>query len=71
MMPVTLPLIVDAAFLAQVEQAMEAAWYALELADRRKLPRPIVERFYHAYLDALQALDAAQARYQQLEPHGS
>jgi hypothetical protein len=62
---VTVPLLVDRAFVEELRYQMEACWRDLALAESRGLPQLQIDRLYATYLLAFRAYDAAAERLAQ------
>jgi hypothetical protein len=65
---VTVPLLVDLAFVEQLRVEMESCWRDLALAEARHFPHKQIDRLYDAYLLAFRTYDAAAERLAQFTP---
>ena len=62
---VSVPLLVDIAFVEQLRVQMESCWRDLALAEARHFPHKQIDRLYDAYLLAFRTYDAAAERLAQ------
>ncbi|MBA3824992.1 MAG: hypothetical protein H0X24_13985 [Ktedonobacterales bacterium] len=59
---VSVPLLVDTAFVEDLRYQMESCWRDLAVAESRGYPQKQIDRLYDTYLLAFRAYDAAAER---------